>query len=145
MTDLEQRLRWLEDERAIIRRLYRYGHCIDYGLEEEWAECFTSDGVFEVKRTHPPGHVYQGRQQLLEFARSHTRAPANFHKHVVVDPMIEVNGDRATAVSYFVRLDVIDATPVVRTFGRYRDTFRRTGAGWRIEHRTVEVEGRIGR
>ena len=45
-----RRLAALEAERAILRTLYRYGHSIDYGLEQEWVDCFTEDGVFDVRR-----------------------------------------------------------------------------------------------
>jgi hypothetical protein len=48
--ELVKRLAALEEERAILRTLYRYGHSIDYGLELEWVDCFTEDGVFDVRR-----------------------------------------------------------------------------------------------
>ena len=52
--ELVRRLAALEAERAILRTLYRYGHSIDYGLEQEWVDCFTEDGVFDVRRRVGP-------------------------------------------------------------------------------------------
>ena len=39
-----KRLDVLENERAILDTLYQYGHSLDYGLEEQYVDCFTSDG-----------------------------------------------------------------------------------------------------
>ena len=47
--DIESRLALLEAESAILKNLYRYGHAIDYGDEEAWVDCFTEDGVFDVR------------------------------------------------------------------------------------------------
>ena len=41
LSDLHRRLQLLEDERAILATLYRYAHCIDYGLNAEWVDLFT--------------------------------------------------------------------------------------------------------
>jgi hypothetical protein len=38
--ELVRRLAALETERAILRTLYRYGHSIDYGLEQDAWEIF---------------------------------------------------------------------------------------------------------
>jgi hypothetical protein len=45
--DLAHGLLRLEDERAIIRVLYKYAESIDYGDEAGWAECFTDDAVWD--------------------------------------------------------------------------------------------------
>jgi hypothetical protein len=46
---LWSRLAALEEERAILDALYRYGHAIDYGLEKEWVGCFAPAGAFEMR------------------------------------------------------------------------------------------------
>ena len=50
--DLATRLKLLEDERAILRTLYRYGHGVDAGEEEAWVDCFTEDGRFFAHGRH---------------------------------------------------------------------------------------------
>ena len=153
VTDLEglaQRLRLLEDERGVLATLHRYGHALDYGAEAGWVDCFTADAHYEVRE---PGNgtagsvrAYDGRDELAAFAARHTRAPEHFHKHVVVDPVIAVDGDRATAVSYFLRLDHADGERVVYAFGRYRDELVRGEDGrWRFAVRIAEVESRRAR
>ena len=43
---MHARLTQLEDERAILDTLHRYGQAIDRNQAEEWASLFTEDGVF---------------------------------------------------------------------------------------------------
>ena len=75
--------------------------------------------------------------------RSHSHAPKNWHKHLVMNSLIDVDGDRAVASSMFARLDPFDDTPQIRNFGRYRDICVRCPDGkWRFSERRVEVEAR---
>jgi len=135
---LAARLTALEDERAILGTMYRYGRCLDYGHENEWADCFTEDGSFVA------GQIIncQGREQLLAFAKAHTRAPAKYHKHIVISPLIEINGDTAHATSYYARIDNDDegGHPYVRAAGLFRDELLRCPDGaWRFRSRHAEA------
>jgi ketosteroid isomerase-like protein len=136
---LEERLIRLEDERAILRTLYSYGHGIDYDLEDEFLDCWTQDAVLHwPDRTPIAGH-----QALAEAFRAHTHAPRAFHKHVIVEPRIEIDGDRATVDCYFARLDDYADGPAIRSFGRYRDVLVRcTDGRWRFTERHTEREAR---
>ncbi len=141
--ELIRRLAALEVERAILRTLYRYGHSIDYGLEQEWVNCFTEDGVFDVRRRVGPASVrYEGRAALAAFIAQHTRAPGRYHKHMLMEPAIIVNGEQATVQSYFTRLDATrDGRPFIRAFGRYLDRMVKGVDGvWRFTERVAEVE-----
>src|SRR5437660_2531011 len=101
--ELERRLAVLEDERAVLRNLHTYGQSIDYGREEAWVDCFAEDGVFEVRNPMAPEHnlLVSGRKELRVFISQHSRAPELWHKHMLVEPLIEVAGDAATCSSYF--------------------------------------------
>lgn len=141
--DLATRVQRLEDERGVLRTLHRYAHCIDYGREREWVDCFAEDGVFDVRREDPPGDRYVGHDALAGFVAAHTRAPDHWHKHLVLGPVIEVEGDEARAESYLARLDLMRDEPVIRSFGRYRDRLVRCPDDvWRIRERIAEVEAR---
>ena len=144
------RLQALEAERGVRATLYRYGHALDYGAEDDWVDCFATAAHYEIREcgTGATDSVrsYDGPEELAAFAAGHTRAPGRFHKHLVADPVIAVNGDRATAVSYFVRLDDVDGEPSVYAFGRYRDELVRCADGrWRFAVRIAEVESRRAR
>ena len=143
LADLEARLSLLEDERAILRNLHAYGQAIDYGDEATWVDCFTEDGVFDVRArlSHQPNRVVQGRESLEEFISRHTRAPELWHKHLLVEPLITVDGDTATCSSYLAVVMEHDDEPILRVFGRYRDTLARSPDGrWRFVERIADVE-----
>ena len=145
--DILNDLARLLDERAVMSTLHRYGHSIDYGLEEDWVDCFTEDGVFEVRRrwAEADRQRHEGRAALTEFVSRHTRAPDRYHKHMLVEPVVEISGDQASVRSYFTRLDAADdGTPFIRAFGRYVDELVREADGvWRFRERIAEVEGLV--
>jgi 3-phenylpropionate/cinnamic acid dioxygenase small subunit len=150
--DVASELGSLRDEQAILDTLYKYSHCIDYGREEEWVDCFTDDGIWDSRRSPiaalgAPGRpgqawVVEGRDQLAKFVAAHTRPPQAWHKHLLCEPRVELEGDRAQVDSYFVRIDLHPTGSFIRAFGRYRDTLVRCPDGrWRINHRIAEIDG----
>lgn len=131
-------IRVLLDERAILRTLYTYGHAIDYGFEDEFVDCWVPDGVLYWPDPHPP---YVGHDALREVFRRHTHAPEVFHKHMIVEPRIDVDGDSATVDTMFARLDHYPEGPEVSSYGRYRDRLVRCDDGrWRFVERRTERE-----
>jgi hypothetical protein len=142
--DVEARLRALEDERAVLGTIQRYGEALDYGDEVGWADCFTENGVFEVRDPENDQPVLRvtGRSALVAFAQRHTRAPELWHKHIAVNPTVTLDGDRASARSYMLLLVEIDDRPAVAVFGRYHDRLERTGAGWVFSERIAMIESR---
>jgi hypothetical protein len=150
LDELSRRLAALEAERGVLATLYQYGHALDYGAEADWVDCFAAAAHYEVRDrgagTTDSVRSYDGREELAAFAAGHTRAPERFHKHLVADPLIAVDGDRATASSYFLRLDEVGGERVVYAFGRYRDELVRCPDGrWRFAVRIAEIESRRAR
>ena len=143
LDDLERRVALLEDERAILRRLFAYGHAIDYGDEEAWTNCFAENGVFDIRTRleGTPNMKVSGRQELRAFVKRHTRAPERWHKHMLVEPVIVLDGDTARSDAYFAVLMEHDEMPILRVFGRYRDRLVRDADGeWRFRERIAEIE-----
>jgi 3-phenylpropionate/cinnamic acid dioxygenase small subunit len=141
--ELIARVAALEAERDILRTMYRYGHTIDVGDEDGWLECFAEEGVFAARSErpqYPPFHI-EGRAALRDFIQKHTRPPGLWHKHLLVEPLIEVDGDHATARSYFVVLVEHEGRPTVRVFGRYADRLSRAADGrWRFAERLAMID-----
>jgi SnoaL-like domain len=132
----------IADERAIVRVLYSYCHAIDYGEEARWLALFTSDGIFHVDmpRGLPTTHC-AGQKELAAFISAHPRAPAALHKHLLLNPLIELQGDEARVASYFQMLLEIDGTPETYCFGRYLDRLVRSESGlWRFRERVAQVQ-----
>jgi hypothetical protein len=148
VAELAARVARIEDERAILDNLYQYGHSIDYGLEDQWVDCFLPDGRFEVRRRLEPSQhtVCEGAAELKSFVSNHTRPPTRYHKHIVVDSRISLDGDRATVVSYFIRVDADmngGGHSYIYAMGRYHDSLARCSDGrWRFVERVAEVDDR---
>ena len=104
---LAARLDRLEAERAIVETMYAYGRALDYGDREGFLDCFTDDADYVVDMRLGGAAVlsFHGREDLAGYHDWHTHAPDAWHKHVATNPAIRIDGDTATAVSYFLRLD----------------------------------------
>ena len=144
MDELRDELARLLDERAIVATLYRYGDALDHGDRDEFLDCFTPDAeyVVQMRLDAASGFTHKGHEQLTAYFNGHTHAPAAFHKHVTVNPLITVDGEGADVRSYFLRVDSPAAGPaVVVAAGRYIDRFDRgPDRRWRIRTRRCEVE-----
>ncbi len=134
---LEQRVQALEDERSILDTLYAYGHSLDYGIRDEWLDVWTEDAVLVW-----PHWTFTGPTEIGTAFDDHSHAPEAFHKHLLIEPRVVLDGDRASVVSYFARLNDSPTGPIVRSFGRYLDQVVRCSDGrWRIAQRLTEREG----
>jgi 3-phenylpropionate/cinnamic acid dioxygenase small subunit len=142
LTDLERRVAHLETVAAITDVLYQYAYSLDYGDEAGFLGCFTDGAVWEAQNA-VNGSVmrHEGRVALAEFVAGHTRPPSMYHKHLVVEPRVEVDGDVARSSCYFVLVvGAPGGLPEVVTFGRYLDTLRKEDGTWRIATRRAEAE-----
>jgi hypothetical protein len=129
---LESRLKALEDQNAILYTMYTYAHALDYNLEDEWTDIWTKDATRADE---------VGRDAIVEMFRHHPHAPNIYWKHMMVEPRIHLDGDRATAESYLTRFMNGPNGPVVASFGRYRDILvRGTDGKWRFKERKIDRE-----
>jgi hypothetical protein len=144
--ELFERIAALEAVQAVLDTLYRYGHTIDYGLRDDWLDCFDAGGVFEILHRGQRKARYEGREQLTRFIAAHTAAPDAYHKHLLVEPRVHLGPDTEDD-SYFVRVDDdADGAPVVHGFGRYRDRLVHCSDGrWRFAERVAEIDAFDGR
>jgi hypothetical protein len=147
--DLEARLRALEHERDILRLLATYGQALDYGEAAEFLDCWTDTAVLEYEygtardrgETDAVDLHFEGRDQIAVFFHEHGHAPARFHKHFLVEPLVVIEGDRGRVDSYFARFDPGSKGPLTSAFGRYRDLVVRCPDGrWRFARRRGEIE-----
>ena len=132
-----QRLQRLEDERAIIDRLYEYVHSMDHGPQARLRDCFTEDRSVE------------GRWQGVVEQRSSGRPSWPWKqvpntKHLVSCPrVISLDGQIADVESYWMYITEDGGSPQIQSFGRYLDRMRKGRDGkWRIWLRVVDSEGR---
>jgi len=128
----------LEDKDAIRELLAWYCFHFDGGRFDEWLDLFTPDGVFEV---HGVGR-FVGRAQLRAFLANVPSANGvPTMKHCVMNDIVCVDGDVATAQSY-----VLVARPGERVelgvAGRYEDRLRRVDGRWRFSERHAFLDFR---
>ncbi len=151
LAEMKARLRRLEDKEAILATISRYSHTLDYGPAEGWADCFTPDGAFDIRRGQETGPkrsysgktLTQGAADLLEFARKHPVAPGEFQKHISMVPhFVEIGAETAEVHCYFLILHEKKGTPGNTYSGRYIDHMQRCADGvWRFKLRVAEITG----
>ena len=149
ISELSARLERLEDERAIYGLLCRYGEALDYGLADQFVDCFTEDGKWILRRDGADDLEIAGRVALLAFGKWHSHYPDVVHKHNFGGLQIDLQGAEATAKSYFFRLDASIARDeddprasdsFIFEFGRYLDTLVKVDGVWRFAQRIVKGE-----
>lgn len=140
LEDLQRRVALLEDERAILDTLHRYGQAIDSHHSAAWAALFTEDGEFHCV-DHQGREILRatGRAALEQWASGFASGESLLMKHCVIAPVIAIDGGEAAVESYFSNL-VENADrygpPHIRYMGRYSDRMVRGGDGrWRFRQR----------
>jgi SnoaL-like domain len=120
------------DREAIRDLLARYTYEGDRGRIDGLAACFADDGILEF-----PGNSGIGPEGILKALTSGERNPAiSFVRHHITNPLIDVDGDAATARSYFQ----VFSNNGPDHAGTYSDKLTRTPAGWRIARRIVRID-----
>jgi len=72
-----------------------------------------------------------------ERRRAGVQGPGSHTLHVITTMRVEIDGDVATAHSYWQYYADTATDPVLRGVGQYHDTIRRTPEGWKVARRTV--------
>lgn len=124
------------DKLAVTELLYRYAELIDAG---------DFDGVGSLLGRGDFMGVAGAEAISTLFAVTTRRFPDHGNtprtRHLVLNPIVDVDGEVASARSTFCvvqRTDTVALQPIV--VGRYRDTFARDTDGWHFTSRTVDVE-----
>jgi ketosteroid isomerase-like protein len=140
---MEEELRMLLEERAVMRAMNEYAHAMDAGDESGWVDAFAPDALFDVFKadTGEKIHVENGHDDLASYIRGYPKPP-HYRKHIMVNPLIDIDGDRAFVRSYWLLLQRDDDTgaAVLAAFGRYRDELHKIQGRWVIANRFAEVE-----
>ena len=126
----------LADKLAVTELLYRYAELIDAG-DFDGVGALLSRGNFMG---------VSGADRIAKlFATTTRRFPEHGNtprtRHLVLNPIVDVDGDAATARSTFCvvqQTESVALQPIA--VGRYADTFARSGEGWHFTERTVNIQ-----
>ena len=127
----------MTEEEAIRQLLARFIQLRDDKQFNAWSELFTYDGTFTYGTVR-----LEGRAAIREHVAGLLARDEG--KHLCLNSVIDVDGNRASVSSDFAKLDPAagGAGYVIGTAGRYVDELMRIEGSWRIARRDVIIEGR---
>ncbi len=143
---------YAEDRAAIVDLQGRYLFAMDFQDAETYASTFAEDGVINWAR----GEI-RGREAIYEFMSSGTYNPTSgaeagpwpaASRHFITNQVIKVEGDTATALTYWFQATNNTAdrrTMVLGLFGHYEDELVKTDGRWYFKKRIIYNEGLDGR
>jgi hypothetical protein len=104
----------------------------DQGAPEDYRKVYAPDAVWRMGE-----HAQSGADEIVAAAAARraegVSGPGTGSRHLVTPLTIEVTGDTAAAVSYYMFLS---GTTIAAT-GTYRDELARTRHGWQITRRDI--------
>ncbi|MFT5014340.1 MAG: hypothetical protein ACI9HY_004028 [Planctomycetaceae bacterium] len=131
---LEQRITRLEDLESIKQLKARYCEiCDDDHNHELITTIFSDDGIWEGDGI---GQAV-GHAKIVELFKSFQTA-ISFSQHMVQNPIIEVDGDRAKGRWYFFGMFTFYKGDVRRwQAARYHEEYAKQNGVWKIKHLKV--------
>lgn len=136
LATLERRVGDLEDQLAIHRLINSWGPAVDTGDSEAAAALWTDDGLLESDLSYLTGPVAiaamvkgEGHQSLIRGGSA----------HIPAFPIVNIDGDRATAGGYTRVYRWTGEGYEVWRVSANRWEFRRTPGGWRVSKRLTHV------
>jgi uncharacterized protein (TIGR02246 family) len=131
---IAKRLQVLEDREAIRSLIIAYGRAHDGRDYQAYAALFAKEGewVSGMGTATGPAAIFE----FLDKSIGHNPTPDSGTYHVMSNEQIDINGDRASAVTkwvYFTKND--NDTPNVTFLGHYVDQFIREDGQWKFLRR----------
>ncbi len=142
-SDLETRLRRLEDESAIRRVLMSYGPAADSGRSSFAADLWLEDGEYDWDAN---GEAHRGSASvdaMLQGAR-HKQLMSEGVAHFGGPLLLEVDGDNATAINYSLVMRREDTQFYLWRVSAVRWDLERSGSTWRVRTRTNRLLDETG-
>jgi 3-phenylpropionate/cinnamic acid dioxygenase small subunit len=121
-----------EDDAAIRNVIGLAALLGDEGDPEEYRRVYAPDATWHLGQT-----TQSGADEIVAAAAARRAegisGPGTGTRHLVVTLQVDVAGDSARAVSYYVFL----TGTAITTVGTYRDDLTRTGQSWQIHRREI--------
>lgn len=124
------------DKLEVTELLYRYAELIDAGDFDGVGELLGRGSFMGVAGASAIAELFASTTRRFP---DHGNTPRT--RHLVLNPIVDIDGARATARSTFCvvqRTDTVALQPIV--VGRYADVFACDENGWYFTERKVDVE-----
>ncbi len=134
---LPARIRQLEDHEEIERLMMEYGRTLDHADYAAYSRLFAADGewVGSFGTFKGPAAIEAAVGKAMSAPSFAALNAGAFH--LMTNAIIDVDGDRATAVSKWSFVRIVDKKPVITYSGRYHDTLVRENGHWRFKRRVT--------
>ena len=138
MTALEQRLTRMEDIEAIKQLKAEYCDiCDDDHNPDRITTIFAEDGIWEGAGFGKA----QGHAAIRELFKKF-QTMISFSQHQVLNPVIKIDGDRATGIWYFFGPFTFYKDNQAKWLAaRYQDDYVKVNGEWKIQH--LRARGRM--
>lgn len=134
--ELENRIRALEDIEEIKQLKYNYCYTADGGDVEGWLAGFTEDAAADFGFAR-----YEGKRELRQFIGERFPSDCAFAKHQVMNPVIKVNGDKATGKWYVLCPGTFKPTNEAIWIGAtYEEKYVRQRGKWKCRSMVVKFD-----
>jgi len=136
ISELEKRITRIEDIEAIKQLKARYCDiCDDMHNPDRIASVFAEDGIWESGDFG----VAQGHEKIRELFSGFKRL-FSFSQHNITNPLIEINGDKATGVWYIMGpWTETEGNKEIWMSARYDDDYVKINNEWKYQHLRVAV------
>jgi ketosteroid isomerase-like protein len=130
----------IDDSEGARQLLSRYCYALDRGNLEDLGPLFHRDAVFSV--SFEGGQQHTGRETIQAwYERFFQQRPGQYRhmRHKIFEPLLTVNGNAATASTYFDADSVEEDGSVRVVAGRYDDTLVKEQGQWFFKERSITV------
>lgn len=120
----------------VVELLYRYAELIDAGDFDGVGKLLGRGNFMGVAGAEAIAGLFASTTRRFPEHGNRTRT-----RHLVLNPIVDIDGDTARARSTFCvvqQTDTVALQPIV--VGRYADSFARDEQGWYFTERKVDVE-----
>jgi uncharacterized protein (TIGR02246 family) len=135
--ELDERLRRMEDLAEIQQLFIDYGRHLDHGDFGAYAALFAEDAELLLG----PIARARGRAEIEAVMTRTLGGQVGSSRHIISSPIIQLNGDRATAEVMWTALHRDgDGRAAVSMVGRHLDDLVRQDGRWRFQRRRGFVD-----
>ena len=129
LSDLEKRIRVMEDIEAIKKLKAKYFRCVDKKLWEEMETVLTEDAVADYGMGI---ELLQGRKAIMEFLKKNLAPDSMISVHQGHNPEIEITSD-TTARGVWVLNDrlIIQTIATLNGWRYYEDEYVKVNGEWK--------------